>query len=223
MWQKLHDDMFGKGLTVIAVALDTPEAARPFIEGAKCTYPNLIDVDHHVADLYHIVNVPQAVWIDETGRIVRPAENAGQSNAFRSLARSNSGLSPEQIAHRTGMKTAYADAVRDWVVNGDKSEHVFDAAAARAHLRLPDADAAIGHAHFRLARQLQARGREEEARQHFDEASRLHPNSWNIWRQSAKKEPSGFAAGEDFWARVDALGGKPYHLPIHMKGLRGKD
>ena len=56
------------------------DAARPWIEAAKPDYPCLIDRDHHVADLYNMVNVPQAVWIDEEGRIVRPPENAGSSD-----------------------------------------------------------------------------------------------------------------------------------------------
>ena len=51
--------------------------------GARPTYPCLIDRDHHVADLYNLVNVPQAVWIDEHGRIVRPPETAGSTDGFR--------------------------------------------------------------------------------------------------------------------------------------------
>jgi hypothetical protein len=31
------------------------------------------------------VNVPTAVWIDETGRIVRPAEPAGAADGFRTM------------------------------------------------------------------------------------------------------------------------------------------
>ena len=47
------------------------DAARPFIEAAAPSYVSLIDRDHHLADLYNMVNVPQGVWIDEAGRIVR--------------------------------------------------------------------------------------------------------------------------------------------------------
>ena len=46
------------------------DAARPWIEAAAPSYPALIDRNHRVAELYNMVNVPQAVWIDETGTIV---------------------------------------------------------------------------------------------------------------------------------------------------------
>lgn len=220
MWQQLYEEISGRDFTVLAVALDEPEAARPWIEAASPAYPCLIDRDHHVAELYHIVNVPQAAWIDEQGRIVRPPENAGSSDTFRYMDRATGQMSVEQVAERTHMKSAYVEAIRDWVLKGKDSEHAFDRAAARAHLRLPDAAAAQAHAHFRLAQHLKLTGKDDEAAVHFAEASRLHPRSWNIFRQSATKAASGLAAGEDFWTRVDALGKEPYHLPIDMKGIR---
>jgi len=87
VWQSLFGDMKDHGFTVLAVALDQPETARPWIEAAAATYPCLIDRDHHLADLYNMVNVPQAVWIDEEGRIVRPPETAGSMDAFRAMDR----------------------------------------------------------------------------------------------------------------------------------------
>ena len=54
--------------STIAVAIDQPEAARPWIEGARPSYPCLVDRDHHLTDLYNLVNVPQAVWIDGARR-----------------------------------------------------------------------------------------------------------------------------------------------------------
>ena len=40
-------------------------------------YPCLIDQKHITGELYEFINVPMAVWIDEKGRVVRPAEPAG--------------------------------------------------------------------------------------------------------------------------------------------------
>ena len=73
---------------VIAVAMDSREGdPLPWIDAAKPTYPTLIDREHRLAELYGIVNVPQAVWIDEAGRIVRPAESAGAYEGFRQMNR----------------------------------------------------------------------------------------------------------------------------------------
>lgn len=219
MWQKLYTELAGHDFTVLAVAFDEPGAARPWIEAASPAYPCLIDRNHHVAGLYHMVNVPQATWIDETGRIVRPPENAGQSDSFRSMDRTTGQMTAEQVAERARIKSVYVEAIRDWVLKGSQSEHAFDPGQARAHLRLPDASAAQGHVHFRLAQHLKLAGRDDEAARHFAEASRLHPTSWTIFRQAAPKSASGTASGPDFWARVDALGDKAYHLPIDMKGI----
>jgi peroxiredoxin len=56
---------------VIAVALDADEAAvREWATKEPMSMPILIDKYHIVADLYGIVNVPAAVWVDEDSKIV---------------------------------------------------------------------------------------------------------------------------------------------------------
>jgi hypothetical protein len=219
VWQSLFADLKDRNFVVVAVAMDVPEAARPWIEAAKPTYPCLIDRDHYVADVYNMVNVPQAVWIDEEGRIVRPPETAGSSDGFRQMNRVTKQMTPEQLAERKRTKTTYLAAVRDWVLKGPASEFVFDVGSARARLGLPDAAIAQAHTHFRLAQHLLRSGKSEEAVMQFAEASRLHPDSWTIWRQAAQKDATGLASGPEFWARVDALGERPYYRPIDMKGL----
>jgi hypothetical protein len=207
---------------VIAVAMDASvEAARPWIDAAKPSYPCVIDRDHRVADLYHMVNVPQAVWIDEAGRIVRPTESAGAYEGFRSRDRVTGKL-PDAVAAITSQaKHTYVDAVRDWVIRGRASVHAFDPGQAIAHLTLPDASVAEAHAHFRLGQHLLRRGQAAEARAHFDQARRLHPDSWNIWRQTAAVDARGLASGPEFWARVDALGSRRYYAPVDMEGMPG--
>src|SRR5262245_43673497 len=175
--------------------MDEPEAARPWIELAKPTYPCLIDRAHHVADLYNMVNVPQASWIDEQGRVVRPPENAGSSDAFRQMDRTSLQMSPAQIAERNRTKQTYVAAVRDWVAKGAASEFVYDAASARAKLSLPEEAVAEAHAHFLLAQALLRQANGVEAARHFSEASRLNPQSWTIWRQAAEKDATGLAVG----------------------------
>ena len=166
MWQSLYADLKDSSFVVVAVAMDVSEAARPWIEDANPDYPCLIDRNHYLADLYNMVNVPQAVWIDEEGRIVRPAENAGSSDAFRNMDRVTKQMTPEQLKQREHTKSTYVAAVRDWVSKGPASEFVCDAAQVRARLRPPDAAIAAAHAHFRLALYTLRQGKRDEAATH---------------------------------------------------------
>ncbi len=220
MWQTLYEELQDKGFTIIAVAMDSREnAARPWIEAVNPTYPALIDRDHRLADLYNMVNVPQAVWIDENGTIVRPTENAGAFEGFRAMHLPTRTIPDDVAATVANAKATYVNAVRDWVERGAGSEHVCDREQALAHLPAVSDDVAAAHAHFRLGQYLLRLGREDEASVFLQEASRLHPDSWNIWRQVAEPNEIGLAAGPEFWARVKALGEKHYYLPVDMKGM----
>ena len=220
MWQKLCDNLQYHNFVVIAVAMDSrPDAARPWVEAADPSYPVLIDRDHQLADLYNMVNVPQAVWIDEAGRIVRPTETAGAFEGFRAMDRTTGKMPDDAMTTTVRAKTTYAAAVRDWVERGTASEHAFADHRALAHLRPPTAEIARAHVLFRLGQHLLRLGQDDEAAGHLAEASRLHPDSWNIWRQIAEPNEIGLAAGPDFWARVDALGERRYYAPVDMAGM----
>ena len=218
MWQAVFDEFRERGFVVLAVAMDQPEAARPWIEAAAPTFPSLIDRDHHVADLYGMVNVPQAVWIDEEGFIVRPPETAGSTDGFRAMDRTTFTVPEAAIAERVRIKSLYFDAVRDWASRGADSVHVPSTDQRTARLAPVTPTIAQAHAHFRLGQLLLRDGRTDEAQAQFVEAVRLHPDSWNMWRQSATKDPRGLAAGPEFWARVDALGDRPYYRPVDLAG-----
>ena len=105
---------------VVAVAEESrgAEHARPWIDQAKSSYWQLIDTDHRLSDLYNLVNVPQAVWIDEEGRIVRPPETAGSTDHFRRMDLQTRTMSPEDQAERLAARQVYLDAVRAWVNTG---------------------------------------------------------------------------------------------------------
>lgn len=220
MWQALYEELAPHGLVIVAVAMDSrPADPLPWIEAARPTYPVLIDRDHRLADLYGIVNVPQAVWIDERGRIVRPPEPAGAYEGFRRMDRATRQL-PEEAARLTaGAKATYLDAVRDWVRRGEASPHAFETDAARRHLPALGEGSALAHAMFRLGQFLIRRGEAEEGDRWLGEASRRHPTSWCIWRQRAGVNELGLAAGPDFWDRVDALGETRYYARVDMPGM----
>lgn len=220
MWQALCDELNDPNFTVIAVAFDAdPEAARPWIEKARPSYPVPIDREHRLAELYNFVNVPQAVWIDEEGRIVRPPETAGAYEAFRSMDLATRSVPEEEAAKSQQARRLYLEALRDWVANGADSRFAMSPAEAQRKLSRPTDDTALAHAHFQLGQFLLGLERTAEAERHFAEASRLHPDSWAIWRQAAEKNEMGLAAGPEFWARVQALGEKRYYPPAEIEGM----
>ena len=215
VWQPLFDSLKTENFMIVAIAEESrgAEHARQWIEQAKAEYWCLIDTEHRVADLYGMVNVPQAVWIDEAGRIARPPENAGSTDHFRLMDRTTRTLAPEHQAARLQARTDYLDAVRDWVLTG---RHALPADTARGKLPRITPEIALAQAHFRLGVWLRRHGNVSEGDAHLAEASRLHPDSWNIWRQAADLDEVGKASGEAFWQRVQALGDRTYYPPPEL-------
>ena len=218
MWQSLYADLKDSGFVVVAVAMDVADAARPWIEAAKPDYPCLIDRDHHVADLYNMVNVPQAVWIDERGassgrrRMPAPPTRSAAWTASRADdGRAAGGAGTHQVDLRRCRARLGVERASE--------QFVYDAAQVRARLHLPDTAIAEAHAHFRLAQYLLRQGKRDEALAHFSEASRLHPESWTIWRQAAEKDATGLASVPSSGPASTRWETAPTHRPIDMKGL----
>ena len=212
MWQQLYSELKDKNFMVVAVAEESrgTDHARPWIEQAKSDYWQLIDTEHRLEDLYNLVNVPQAIWIDEKGTIVRPPETAGSTDHFRRMDLKTRTMSPKDQEERLAARVAYLDAVRAWVNTG---RHALSAKDARAGLPRVTPEIAEARARFRLGVWLRAHGRAAEGDRLMNEASSLHPESWSMWRQAADLDEVGKASGPDFWKRVQALGDQPYYPP----------
>ena len=198
MWQAINEELGPEGLVVLTVAIDrSPDDPRPYVERAGATHPSLVDTEHHLADLYNMVNVPTVVWIDEEGRLVRPQDVHYVSNDFASITR---------FHNRKPLA-----ALRAWV-RGEAPAYAGDAAA---DTKVPtDADQEA-RAAFSLAWWLSKQGRTEAAERWFVHAGELAPHDFNIRRGSMPIrgiDPSGPAFFE--MTREWAAQGKPYYLPL---------
>jgi len=180
-------------------------------------YPCLIDQKHIVGELYDFINVPMVVWIDERGRIVRPAEPAGVSDGIRAMDLKTFKIPAEVIEEGKRQRRAYVDAIRDWVKNGDRSEFVLSDEQRRRKAAAPDDEDVLAAANFRLGEYLFENGHRDEALKYFAEARRLRPESWSYRRQTWELEQAGKASGPEFFAAVQALGSDHYYAPIEMK------
>ena len=154
------------GFTLIGVALDADEpAVREWATQAELTFPVLVDRQQLLSELYGIVNVPASVWIDESGRIVRPADTAMGDDRFRAFTHVDSSV--------------HHDLLRRWVLEDRRD---LDDASVRAHQVLPDDDIQRARLHRRIGVFVGDGGDEAGREHHLREAERLAPMDWTIMR-----------------------------------------
>ena len=182
-------------------------------------YPCLIDQKHIVGELYEFINVPMVVWIDEEGRVVRPAEPAGGAeHIVRAMDPKTFQIPKEAIDEGKRLRRAYVDAIRDWVAKGDRSEFALPPEEARRRAVGPNDTDALATANFRLGEYLFGKGHRDDALKCFAEARRLRPESWSFKRQTWELEQTGKSAGPEFFTEVRGLGDEHYYAPLKMKG-----
>lgn len=192
MWQALRAELHPQGLEVVTVALDTggPAAARPWIEKAAARHPSLIDPAHVTDELLGFVNVPNAVWIDEAGMIVRPAHAAHvQASALADIeVTPEMGRLGEQIT--VAQRIAHTDhhsylaALRDWVTNGADSPFALDPDEVVAHSGGRSDAQARAAACFELGQHLWRSAETNAAVGWFRQAHELDPDNWTYKRQA---------------------------------------
>ncbi len=190
----------------MTVCLDSMgvEAARPYVERAQPEHPSLIDVAHLVDERFGVVNIPNSVWIDEAGRIVRPAEPAWPDVPEAPVESDDANAPPaEPPAGRLGEmmaaagqivtdREAYVAALHDWVERGAASEFALSPEDVIARSGRRGVEEATAAAEFELAQHLYRAGDLKSARPHFREAHRLQPDNWTYKRQAWSLEPSAF-------------------------------
>jgi hypothetical protein len=202
--------------------------ARPFDEAAHPTHPSLVDQAHEMVGLFGMTNVPFAIWIDEDGAILRPAEVAFAPRQSRDDAQDRDAFM-EQLPQRQRTIIAamtvnmrdtdrYAVAVRDWAANGAESRYVLseDEVIERSRPRPPEFGLAA--AHFDLAQHLHRAGYPLDAVPHFQEAHRLDPTNWSYHREALSLvDPAwGEVYERDMLSEVELVGPETFYPPLDM-------
>jgi hypothetical protein len=118
-----------------------------------------------VPELYHVVNVPTLVWIDERGRVVRPNDSQFGTDTFTRFHGKRSG--------------PYLELIRAWVREG---RGALAPEEVRRYQLPPSPETQLARAERALAWHLHRSGRPEAARRHFERAGRLSPDDWTIRR-----------------------------------------
>lgn len=240
MWRELRDELHPRGFELVTVGLDAAgaDACRPYIDAAQPTHPSLVDRHHLVTELFGVVNIPNGVWIDEAGVIVRPAEPAQPREEIRRRRYEPVDGMPDRMneimseAGKIQVDTGYVAMLRDWVERGADSAFALSPAEVVARSAPRDLDVAEGIAHFELGARLWELGDERAAEAHWREAHRLHPESFSYKRQAwslAAPDAGPFArfwqgpapGREDEWpyesdwlSEVRAKGAENYYPPI---------
>ncbi len=165
----------------------TPDLAA--VDGI--THIAVVDEGHVIDEMFGIVNVPMAVWIDEDLNVVRPAEFAWPGE----VEGAGQAQLPDEIPERMMNMAATAaritvdrefslNAVRDWAANGSDSTYVLEPHAVLEGSVARGTDQSAAAAHFELAQQLHRDGAIDAAINHFRAAHSLDPTNWTYKRQA---------------------------------------
>jgi hypothetical protein len=178
--------------------------------------------------------VPFALWVDETGRVVRPAEVAflprephpDDRGEEQSLARVLEQLPADRRAIVEAMtrnsssidRTLYMTALRDWVANGPGSPYALTPSEVISRSRPRPPGAALAAAHFEIGQRLHAMGHKLDAVPHFQAAHRHDPENWSYARQaySLVDESMGDPYGTDLLAEVARVGVDTFYPPLNI-------
>lgn len=161
------------------------------MEAAHQTHPSLLDETHQMDALFGVVNIPNVVWIDEEGVIVRPPE-AGwpppvqQPEWLRGWDSSEDENKPPELRALGGGqdRRTYPDAIRDWVAKGPTSRFALTSSEVVARSQPRPAEASRAAAEFELANHLWRHGHHQAAISHFNVCHRLEPSNWTYKRQA---------------------------------------
>ena len=202
----MYEELKDKNFEIVAAAQDTggEAAAGQWYDRAKATFTTLIDVEHSVSSAYEFINVPMGIWIDERGRVVRPAEPAWTSDSTLKIGQKS--IVTEGAA--------YTAALRDWVSKGEKSAYALSDEEFARRVKPRSAAAMEADANFKLAVYFHEKGNRERAEKYFAQAQKLNPDDWNYHRQDWSFTPD--QAGKKWLEKFNSLD-QPYYPKLEIQ------
>lgn len=176
----MREELHPAGFELVDVCLEMGGAdiARPYVAEAASTHPSLIDQAHVMDARFGVTNIPMAIWIDETGSIVRPPEPATPPPV---------GTAAERIADMIGRahRESYVARLRDWVTNGPASRYVLSSEEVIARSQPCSPAVSRSAAHFEMAQHIwRQEGLSDRALSHFNAAHELQPHNITYKRQA---------------------------------------
>ena len=143
------------------------------------------------------------IWIDEKGRVVRPAEPAWTETRTDVF-----GGKPLKIEG-----DLYVAALRDWVKNGERSRYALSDEEFARRVKPRSAAEMEADASFKLAVWFHDNGNNELAAKYWQHAQELNPNDWNYHRQEWSFTPR--EAGKKWMDKFQKLD-QPYYPKLEM-------
>jgi len=144
------------------------------------------------------------VWVDEKGRVVRPAEPAWNSDQLMKITADKNIVTEGQV---------YVNALRDWVRNGQRSQYALSDEEFARRVKPRSAAEMEADASFKLAVWFHDNGKDELATKYWEHAQELNPDDWNYSRQ---EWTFGKDASKKWMEKFQKLD-KPYYPPLDIK------
>lgn len=160
-------------------------------------------MQHSISTAYQFINVPMGIWIDERGRVVRPAEPAWTSDQTMKIGQKS--IVTEGVL--------YTSALRDWVANGEKSRFVLSDEEFARRVKPRSAEERQAEASFKLAVHFFESGDKTRADKYFELAQKLNPDDWNYHRQEWSFGPD---AGKKWLEKFNTLD-QPYYPKLKIE------
>ena len=149
------------------------------------------------------------IWVDERGKVVRPAEPAWTKNSELKIG--NKSIFTEG--------TAYLAGIRDWVAKGERSAYALSDDEFTRRAKPRSASEMEADASFKLAVYFHENQNNELAEKYWARAQQLNPDDWNYHRQDWSFTPQ--EAGKKWLDKFNKLD-SPYYPKLDIQAAPSK-